>query len=297
MQDGLAWRTICDTGCRFGRGVVGTVRTALAAVFWMLATAASAEELHSSLCPYGCPAGAPRTNDVVVREIYVLSSNDTTKLADWVGYRVTADSIGPTAQRRWRTDPALGGAETLEPDDYRDANAELGTDRGHQAPLASFTGTDAWETTNYLSNITPQRSALNQGAWRRLEDAVRSLARSRGGAGVHVTTGPLYERNMGVLPGADEAHVVPSGYWKIVATDDRGGIRVAAFAFGQDTPRNASHCDADKRVSVSEVERRSGLDFFHALDPEDQRRLENGPGNLYEDLGCSGSDASRTAGQ
>ena len=38
-----------------------------------------ARELHARLCPYGCPAGAPRTNDVVVREIYVLSSNDTTK--------------------------------------------------------------------------------------------------------------------------------------------------------------------------------------------------------------------------
>ena len=105
---------------------MSTVRTALAAGFWMLATVAPAEELHSWLCPYGCPAGAPRTNDVVVREIYVLSSNDTTKFADWVGYRVTADSIGPTAERRWRTDPALAAAETLEPDDHRGAHAELG---------------------------------------------------------------------------------------------------------------------------------------------------------------------------
>ena len=56
---------------------MGTVRTTLAAGFWVLATAAWAGELYSSLCPYGCPASAPRTNDVVVREIYVLSSNDT----------------------------------------------------------------------------------------------------------------------------------------------------------------------------------------------------------------------------
>ncbi len=254
-----------------------------------LATGGLAGELHAELCPHGCPAGAPRTNDVVVREIYVLSSNDTTKFADWVAYRVTAGSIGRTAQRRWKADPALAGDETLEPDDYRGANAALGTDRGHQAPLASFTGTDAWETTNYLSNITPQRSALNQGPWRGLEEAVRSLARDRAGAGVHVMTGPFYERNMGVLPGADEAHVVPSGYWKIVAAVDGGGIRVAAFGFGQDTPRDASHCDADKALSVREVERRTGLDFFHALGPDDQRRLEAGTGDLYGDLGCSGS--------
>ena len=56
--------------------------------------------------------------------------------------------------------------------------------------------------------------------------------------------------------------------------------------FDQDTPRNASHYDADKSVSVGEVERRTGLDFFHGLGPEDQRRLETGTGHLYEDLGC-----------
>lgn len=265
------------------------------AVASMLGEGGIAGELHADLCLHGCPAGASPTNDVVVREIYVLSSNDATKLADWVAYRVTAHTIGPTAERRWKADPALSGAETLEPDDYRGANAALGTDRGHQAPLASFTGTDAWETTNYLSNITPQRSALNRGAWARLEDAVRGLARERGGAAVHVVTGPLYEGNMGVLPGADEAHVVPSSYWKIVAVGDGDGVRVAAFAFGQDTPRSASHCDADQAVSVREVERRTGLDFFHGLDPQDQRRLESGPGDLYADLGCAGPGAGRSA--
>ena len=45
-----------------------------------------ASELHSGLCLDGCPAGAAPTNDVVVRGIYVLSSNDTTKFADWVAY-------------------------------------------------------------------------------------------------------------------------------------------------------------------------------------------------------------------
>ena len=275
-------------------GVTGqrlnVVKRASAVALVLVATLALdglASELHAGLCPHGCPAGAPPTNDVVVREIYVLSSNDTTKFAEWVAYRVTAASIGPTAPRRWKADPALAEAETLEPDDYRGANAALRTDRGHQAPLASFTGTDAWETTNYLSNVTPQRSALNQGPWKGLEDAVRDLARNRGDAGVYVMTGPLYERNTGVLPEADEAHVVPSGYWKIVAAADGGdGIRVAAFVFGQDTPRNASHCDADKAVSVGEVERRAGLDFFHALAREDQRRIESGPGDLYEELGC-----------
>ena len=117
---------------------------------------------------------------MVVRSIYVLSSNDTTKLADWVAYRVTEETIGATAARRWKADPALADAETLEPDDYRDANAAHGTHRGHQAPLASFTSTADWETRNYLSNITPQKSDLNQGPWKGLENAVRDFANGGG---------------------------------------------------------------------------------------------------------------------
>ena len=45
--------------------------------------------------------------------------------------------------------------------------------------------------TNYLSNITPQLSKLNQGAWKELETAVRKLSAT--GADVWVVTGPLLE--------------------------------------------------------------------------------------------------------
>ena len=59
-------------------------------------------------------------------------------------------------------------------------------------------------------------------------------------ATVYVMTGPLYERQMPALPGADETHRVPSGYWKIVAIQNGNGIRAAAFIFDQNTPRGAT---------------------------------------------------------
>ena len=95
------------------------------------------------------------TNDLIIRDIYILSSNDDTKFADWVAYKITADTISSTKRRTWRADPYLDDNERLEPDDYKDAHATIHTDRGHQAPLASFTGTEHWSDTNYLSNITP----------------------------------------------------------------------------------------------------------------------------------------------
>ncbi len=225
---------------------------------------AFAQEIHSSQCLQGCPRGAPATNDLIIREIYILSSNDDTKFADWVAYKVMAATIGPSKARTWKADPLLDDAETLEPEDYKAAHATLHTDRGHQAPLASFTGTPHWKDTNYLSNITPQKSALNQGPWNRLEGKVRDLAKKPTVDAVYVMTGPLYERNMPNLPEADEAHMVPSAYWKIISIEEAGTIKVATFYFDQNTARAADFCDHLK--TVDEIEQKSGLDFFHGLE-------------------------------
>lgn len=217
-------------------------------------------ELHTFHCLHGCPIGAPGIDDIVVREIYTLASNDLTKMADWVAYRVTPASIGPSGTRRWSADPWLSPEETLEPDDYDGAPRALGIDRGHQAPLAAFSGTPFAADTNMLSNITPQGAGLNQAAWQRLEARENDLAKSANIA-VYVVTGPLFERVMPAMPAADERHRVPSGYWKVAATQDG---RMAAFVMDTAAARSLDHCAA--RVSLEEVELRARLGFFPHLE-------------------------------
>ena len=74
---------------------IGIAAWSLAACITALLTApASAQEIHSALCLYGCPYGAPQANDLIIRDIYILSSNDDTKFADWAAYRITASTIG-----------------------------------------------------------------------------------------------------------------------------------------------------------------------------------------------------------
>ena len=177
--------------------------------------------------------------------------------------------------------PHKGGDETLEEDDYTGAFRALRTDRGHQAPLASFAGTTFWRVTNILSNITPQKSALNQGPWLRLETAVRDAAYAL--RGVYVVTGPIFDpdEDSMQLPGADERHSVPTGYFKVVA--DRNG-RLTAFLFDQDASRNMDHCDGV--VPLRSVEAASGLDLF----PD----APNWPtGSLEAALGCRDRPATR----
>ncbi|MGD8718365.1 MAG: DNA/RNA non-specific endonuclease [Candidatus Zixiibacteriota bacterium] len=236
-------------------------------------------EVHCKHFFYGYPTGTPATNDLIIRDAYALSSNDETKFADWVAYRldcsmVTGESGLP---RNWKNDPWLAPEETLErypDDDYKDANADLGTERGHQAPLASFKGTTYWSETNYYSNITPQMEPLNGGPWGRIEERERDLAEA--GNVVYVVTGPLYERDMPALPECDEPHRIPSGYWKVVAiqpTSNTDSIRVAAFIFDQDTPGDADVLD--HLFTVDDIERRSGLDIFPALPDDVEPAIES----------------------
>ena len=80
-------------------------------------------------------------------------------------------------------------------------------------------------------------------------------------------------------------HLVPSGYWKVVATEEGDTIKVAAFIFGQNTPGGTDICD--HLVTVRVVEQRNGLDLFHALATTDQNTIETGSATLRTDLGCS----------
>ncbi|MGS8722581.1 DNA/RNA non-specific endonuclease, partial [Salmonella enterica subsp. enterica serovar Infantis] len=73
-------------------------------------------------------------------------------------------------------------------------------DRGHQAPLARLGGVSDRPSLNYLSNITPQKSALKQGAWAALDNRVRELAKQAEVSVVHVVPGPLFERHIATLP-------------------------------------------------------------------------------------------------
>lgn len=224
-----------------------------------------------------CPKGT-RTDTVSVREIFVLGNNAETKFADWVAYRVTRATIETSAglDRDWQVDDLLETDDTLEADDYSGANRAIKIDRGHQAPLASFAGTIYWRTTNILSNITPQKSALNRGPWLDLEAAVRNAVYDLGE--LYVVTGPLYLQGEAEdsLPNADESHQLPTGYFKIVSTE---GGRMSVFIFDQDDTRDSKpYCTA-----ISTLETADDLSGYQLLPSIGSQ----GASNLNLLLGCS----------
>ncbi|MBQ4768317.1 endonuclease [Pectobacterium versatile] len=236
-------------------------------------------------CLVGCPTGG--SSQTLIRDAYTLNNNASTKFANWVAYKITKSSQASKCPRIWKQDPNLSASDTLAPAAYTGANAALAVDRGHQAPLAGLCGNPNRDTLNYLSNITPQKSDLNQGAWVQLEDKERTLANSSGVSAVYSVTGPLFEKNIATLPNAPAVQI-PSGYWKIIfigTSPDKG--EYAAFLMNQDTPKTANFCNYQVTVDSIEQKTNPKLSIWSALPANIAAIVKSQKGTLAKNkFGC-----------
>ncbi|QHB33375.1 DNA/RNA non-specific endonuclease [Yersinia canariae] len=236
-------------------------------------------------CLVGCPTGG--SNQTLIRNVYTLNNNSHTKFANWVAYKVTKNSQASNHPRKWAQDPDLLDSDTLAPADYTDANKKLAVDRGHQAPLSLLAGNKDSQALNYLSNITPQKAALNQGAWVRLEDQERNLANRPDVTAVYSVTGPLFERHIATLP-AKPTVEIPSGYWKVIfigTSPDKG--QYAAFLMDQDTPRSANFCDYQVTVDTIEAKTNPQLTIWPNLPADVAQIIKSRKGTLAKTIGCN----------
>jgi len=215
-----------------------------------------AQEIHCKHFWHGMPQGTAETNDLIIRDSYAVSTNDETKFADWVAYRLTYREVvgNLPLDRDWEVDASLAPDETLEPDDYRGA-ASLRYDRGHLVPLASFKGSVNAQEVNRTCVVAPQRIGLNRGVWLKTENWERELVDWYGE--IFVLNGTLYERNMAPLPSADEPHRVPSGFWKVIIFQDNWTWKSISLIVDQGSPLGAD--PVRSLVSIDDIEKISGL--------------------------------------
>ena len=157
-------------------------------------------------------------------------------------------------------------------------------DRGHQIPNADRNADNSLQNqTYYWTNSTPQHSSFNQGIWNNLENQVRTLAAATDS--VYVVTGPVYQTAGGsetvrtfqnssndgkVLP-------IPNYYFKVLLKVKRsGGSITSASAIGFWFTHEAHSGEnwQNFAVSVDEIERKTGFNFFANLPPSIESSAE-----------------------
>ncbi len=213
-----------------------------------------------------CDAPSRRLLDHVFFQICYDSS---LKSPVWAAYELRPEHLSASApgRSRFRRDPSLS-APAASNADFRGA----GYSRGHLIPAADFAWSEkAFRATYLPTNVVPQKQSVNSGRWRMLEIAVRGIAATADS--VHVFTGPLFDSDSieFLMPGGV---AVPTHTYKVLLAV-HGGRRTmfAAIIPNAGNPRQPLNHFA---VTVDEVERRTGLDFFSFLEDQEEAVLESG---------------------
>ena len=215
--------------------------------------------------------GVPRSmSDTLVRyDAFDVHFNSERSIANCALYELVNNELYGTVERgnEFTADPGVKGCPL--PEDY----AGSGFDRGHLVPAGDlkWNGT-AMRQSFLMTNVGPMHKALNEGGWAKLEEKVREWT-ARDSA-LLVFTGPVVSDSDTTL--ASGRVKVPSAYYKVILAPCVRPMRVIAFIYpnGHSGGRLQQYA-----VSVDEVERRTGLDFFPTLPPEEQQCLES-PVNL-----------------
>lgn len=201
---------------------------------------------------------------------YTAGYSDAMRNPLWVAYRlfdVPRLSSGSRASR-FSTDQRTRAK--VRHDDY----THSGYDRGHMAPnhgIATRYGAGAQKETFLMSNIVPQNPMVNRHLWKDLEHRV-SDRYGRYFGEVWVVTGPVFQPPVEKLPSGVP---IPSHYYKIIADEKDGELRVLAFLVEQRCPPYTRI--KTRLVSVDVIEELTGLDFFPDLPEAVQTDLESRP--------------------
>jgi endonuclease G, mitochondrial len=205
----------------------------------------------------------PKSNGEIIKHTYYsLSYSEDNEQAYWVYYELTPELINGNQSRTddFRADPLVStGSASLE--DYKGS----GYDRGHLCPAADMTlNKTSMSETFYLSNMSPQIAGFNRGIWSTMEDQVRKWALKYNK--LYVVTGPIFKDNIGAI-GEDKV-TVPGYYYKVLFDGNNRMI-------GLILPNASSSKSLDQFVvTIDEIEKQTGIDFFPGLDDQLENQLE-----------------------
>lgn len=215
--------------------------------------------------------GYQADSQILYRTGYITSYNKTTKLPNWVAWKLTSDRTSGPVPRCNNFSPDYDvPAPRQELEDWDNKESEE-FDHGHMCPA----GDNKWarkamEETFLLTNICPQNSQLNQETWERLESHCRWWANKYGT--IYIVTGPIF-RNKNYRTFGNNSIAVPDAFFKVVLRID-GKPQALGFIYENTYPRKKDRME-DHVVPISEIEKSTGLQFFPLLKDNELKSNSN----------------------
>lgn len=204
------------------------------------------------------------TKEVYNRNTYTFSYSELHEQSEWVAYYLDSDDITNTNYERpfFEQDPLV---ET-ESADWRNYK-KSGYDKGHLCPAGDRKKSlDDYTETFFTSNISPQEHEFNSGVWNRLEEKVRYWAVKSNG--LYVVTGGVLSDNLKVIGKEDVS--VPNYFYKVLLSKD--GSKMIGFLVPHE---NSNQPLYEFVVSVDDIEKMTGIDFYPNLEDAIENQLES----------------------
>lgn len=208
------------------------------------------------------PAKADCDQTVTYQKYKVCYSNSH-RQAIWTAHWLRKENLDGRATRKndYRADRKM--KFYVKGTDYKNS----GFDRGHLVPAGDMKVNDrVMSESFYMSNMSPQRAEFNRRIWRSLEEHIRFMAKDFGDA--FVVTAPVLESD---LPKIRSGVSVPDFYYKIAYFPKKQIMRAYLM-------ENVGHYDYDYRdhkITVDELEKITGIDFFSSLPDKLEKKLES----------------------
>lgn len=208
-----------------------------------------------------------KTDDQIVKhQLFTLKYVEQYEVAAWVAYFIRLDEISQRLERdnEFMPDPLVRTGSALSSDYSRS-----GFDRGHLCPAGDFNSSRSIKKeTFYMSNISPQVPYFNRGIWNDLEVKFRDWVHRDGD--IFMVTGPVLRDGLETM-GRSNTIAVPEYFYKVAFCKPNGKPKMIAFLM-KNEPSNKSL--KSFVVTVDEVEKLTGIDFFPKLPDNLENRLE-----------------------
>ena len=236
---------------------------------------------------FGEPKDSDPSDDFIIRRAqYTVSYNPRRGGANWVSWNLDASHIGGSGRCTgtcYSADTTLikAGLAAYTTADWVSNNTY---DRGHMAPSADWTSSEADNnTTFFLSNFLPQTHDMNAGPWGRLENALRDSVAT--GREAYVIAGGVFANGVGLGTLQNLGKIaIPNSTWKIAVITPAG---TGLNADGTLPPNssvlavlmpNITGVAADGfekyLTTVAQIEQATGYDFLALLAESTQCRVE-----------------------